>query len=71
MHAKYALQKSVCSLNGSRDKTTARANERTMSEGMARAIQGTVGCRQEMDTTKYCSKLPRMHPIQAESLDRS
>ena len=34
------------------DETTARANKRTMSAGMARSIQGTVGCRQEMGTSK-------------------
>ena len=28
------------------NETTARANKRTMSAGMARAIQGTVGCRE-------------------------
>ena len=53
----------------SRDKTTARANTSTMHSCMARAIQGTVGCRQGNGYVKRCHKLPRMHPIHAQFLD--
>ena len=39
-----AFQK-IDRFDGSRDETTARANTSTMHSCMARAIQGTVGCR--------------------------
>ena len=50
--AKNAPRNRIVHFYGSRDETTARANKRTMSAGMARSIQGTVGCRQEMGTSK-------------------